>query len=84
MRAPYLLALCEAARQSNVTFGVATRLGTQSSTFNVDAVRLIDSLLQFSPSPESVATAFLRKFRRAPDLDLHNLGVFLSYLSTCP
>lgn len=38
MRAPYLLALCEAARQSNVTFGVATQLGTQSSTFNVDAV----------------------------------------------
>ena len=60
---PYLLALCDAATQGEL--GVATRLGTQSSVFNLDAARLIHSIVTFSPSAESVAVEFLGELRKS-------------------
>ena len=64
LKAPYLLALCVIAQSSNVFFGLATRLGTQSSTFDVDAIRVIHSIVTASPAPESVAIVFLREFAK--------------------
>lgn len=68
LKASYILALCEAAQQSNVGLGLATRLCTQSSMFNVDAAKVIHSIVQFSPHKESVALEFLNKVQEASRL----------------
>ena len=62
--APYLLALCDTAKNSTFSFGVATRLGAQSSKFEIDAAKLIHSMVTFSPAPESVAIEFLQEFQK--------------------
>jgi hypothetical protein len=64
LAAPYLISLCDAAQNSDFSFGVASRLGTQSSTFNVDAAKLIHSIVTFSPASESVAIEFLHEFQK--------------------
>jgi hypothetical protein len=66
-KAQYILALCEAAQQSGA-FGLATRLGTQSSKFDVDAAKVIQSIVSFSPATESVAIEFLNEFKKVPFL----------------
>ena len=68
LKAPYILALCEAAQQSSVTFGPATRLGTQSSTFNIDTAKVIHCIVRFSPATESVAIQFLNEFEKVSRL----------------
>ncbi|KAI9463124.1 hypothetical protein HD554DRAFT_2175618 [Boletus coccyginus] len=40
----YLLSLCKAVENSDFSFGVVSRLGTQSSTFQLDAAKLIHSI----------------------------------------
>jgi hypothetical protein len=72
LKAPYILALCEAAQQSSVTFGMATRLGAQNQSFNVDAAKVIHSIVTFSPATESVAIDFLNEFQKVSCL--HHLG----------
>jgi hypothetical protein len=68
LKAPYILALCEAAQQSSVGLGSATRLSSQSPTqspmFNVDAAKVIYSIFKFSPATESVALEFLNKSKK--------------------
>jgi len=80
--APYLLSLCDAAQGSNFSFRLATRLGTQSSPFNIDATKLIHSVVTFSPAPESVAIEFLQEFQKLPGID--HLGNPLLISSTSP
>jgi len=63
-KAPYLLKLCELAQSSDIFLGLATRLGAQCSTFNLDAIRVIQSIVTFSPAQESVAIEFLFEFER--------------------
>ena len=82
MKAPYILALCEAAQRSSVTFGLATRHGNQNSPFNVDAAKVIHSVVTFSPATESVVTEFFNEFAR--HLVCAIQVVSYSYLSTCP
>jgi hypothetical protein len=67
LKAPYILALCEVAQQSGVGFGLAHRLGT-ASNFNVDAAKVIHSVVKFSPATESVAIEFLSEFQNASHL----------------
>src|SRR6267143_1141452 len=71
----YLLALCDTAQSSNFSFGVASRLGTQSSTFNIDTAKLIHSIVKFSPASESVAIEFLHEFHKVPGIT--HLGNFV-------
>jgi hypothetical protein len=82
-KAPYILALCEAAQQPGVvSFGLATRIGSQNSKFDVDASKVIKSIVTFSPAAENVAVDFLNEFRKVSRLS--NLGMFHPYLSTRP
>jgi hypothetical protein len=71
---PYLISLCDAAQNSGFSFGAASRLGTQSSTFSVDAAKLIHSIVTFSPASESVAIEFLQEFQKASGMK-HFLSV---------
>ena len=66
--APYLISLCDAAHQSGFSFGIATRLGTQDSTFDVEATKVISSIVTFSPARESVAIEFLHQFQKIPEI----------------
>jgi hypothetical protein len=68
LMAPYLLAFCEVAQESNIDFGPARRLGTQSPTFSVQATRVIHSLVTFSPARESLAIEFLGEFQKVSAL----------------
>ena len=62
--APYLLGLCGAAQQSGVEFGPATQLGAKNSTFNISAVKVIHSVVTFSPAGERVAMEFMQQFQK--------------------
>ncbi|KAI9571792.1 hypothetical protein HD554DRAFT_2036683 [Boletus coccyginus] len=62
--APYLLSLCKVVENSDFSFGVVSRLGTQSSTFQLDAAKLIYSIVEHSPASESVALEFLFEFQK--------------------
>jgi hypothetical protein len=68
LKAPYILALCEAAQQSSVGLGSATRSSSQNPMFNVDAAKVIHSIFKFSPATESVALEFLNKFQEVSRL----------------
>ena len=81
LKAPYLLALCDAAQESDLSFGPATRLGATTATFDIPAAKVIHSLVTFSPASESVAIEFLNEFEKVPCLK--HLGRF-SLLSECP
>jgi hypothetical protein len=71
LKAPYVLALCEAAQQSSMVFGQTTRLVLWSN-FQVDATEVIKSIVKFSPATESVAVEFLYEFQKVSRLS--NLG----------
>jgi hypothetical protein len=76
LKAPFILALCEAAQQPGVvSFGVVTRTGSLTSTFSVKAPKLIQSLVRFSPARETVAIEFLNEFHKVSRL--RNLGSVL-------
>jgi len=77
-KAPYLLKLCEVAQSSGISFGLATRLCTQSSTFNVDATRVIHSIVTFSPAQESVAIEFLFEFEKVSRIQHEGNVLFMS------
>jgi len=62
--APYLLSLCKAVQNSDFSFGVVSRSGAQSSTFQLDAAKLIYSIVEYSPASESVALQFLSQFQK--------------------
>ena len=76
--APYLLRLCDAAQQSGVEFGLATRFGTQDSIFNVSAAKVIQSIVTFSPAGECVAIEFMQQFQKVSAVN--SLGS-LSFIS---
>ena len=84
LKAPYLLALCDAAQASDVNFGLARRrrrLGTQSSTLNVPATRVIHSVVTFSPASETVAVEFLVEFQKVSALSDLGTVIFHSLLA---
>jgi hypothetical protein len=64
MAAPYLLSLCDLATTSEFSFGIVSQLHTQTSTFRVEASRLIHDIVAFSPASEIVAMEFLHEFEK--------------------
>jgi len=66
--APYLLSLCKAVENSDFSFGVVSRLNTQNSSFQLDAAKLIHSIVDYSPASESVAVEFLSELQKIPDI----------------
>ena len=64
MAAPYLLSLCDLAKTSEFSFGMVSRLHTQTSTFKVEASKLIHGIVTFSPASESMAIQFLHEFEK--------------------
>ena len=74
--APYLLSLCKAVENLDFSFGVVSRFGAQSSTFQLDAAKLIHSIVEHSPASESVALQFLSQFQKI--WSIYHLGTSLS------
>jgi hypothetical protein len=74
LAAPYIVSLCKAVENSDFSFGVVSRLGTQSSTFQLDAAKLIHSIVEYSPASESVALEFL--FQLQNIWGIYDLGMF--------
>ncbi len=74
LAAPYFISLCDAVANSDLSLGEVSRLGVQSSTFELDAARLIKSIVTFSPASESVAIEFLFELQNVSGLgDLGNV-----------
>jgi hypothetical protein len=76
LAAPYLLSLCEAVEYSDFSFGVVSRLDTQKSTFELDAAKLIHSIVKYSPASESVAMEFLFEVQKISGIN--DSGMFPS------
>jgi hypothetical protein len=74
--ANYVLSLCDAVHEHpRVSFGIAVRVGLQSS-LNVEASKVIHSLVTFSPAPESVSEEFLNELRKVHGIaPLGNLSI---------
>ena len=76
LAAPYLLSLCDLAKISGFSFGIISRLYTQTSTLKVEASRLIRDIVTFSPASESMAIEFLYEFEKVSylkDLGMPNV-----------
>ena len=74
LAAPYLISLCDAVAKSDLSLGVVTRLGFQSSKFELDAARFIKSIVTFSPASESVTIEFLFELQKVSGFrDLGNV-----------
>ena len=54
----FLLALCIAIQESGESLGVAVRIGSSISKFNVETTKVIHGTLTFSPPPDSMAVEF--------------------------
>ena len=62
--AEYLISLCTLAQRSQESFGIAMRIGASNFKFNVEATKVIHSILTFSPAPEGVAVEFLNELEK--------------------
>ena len=77
LAAPYLISLCDAVANSDLSLGVVTRLGFQSSKFELDAAKVIKSIVTFSPASENVAIEFLFELQKMSGfIDLGNVPSF--------
>ena len=54
--------------------GYATRIGVEKSMFKVQAHRILLALIQFSPSPNTIAAEFLTELDKCGDLVVKNLS----------
>jgi len=75
--AEYLISLCTLAQESQESFGIAMRIGASNSKFNIEATKVIHSILTFSPAPDAVAVEFLNKLEKVKDI------AFLGQWSRC-
>lgn len=66
--ADYLISLCTTAQESNESLGIAMRIGASTSKFNVEATKVIHSILTFSPAPNAVAVEFLNELEKVKDI----------------
>ena len=60
----YLLTLCTVVQESNESLGVAVRIGSSISEFNVEATKVIHAILTFSLAPDSMAVEFLNELTK--------------------
>ena len=75
--AEYLISLCTIAQECQESFGIAMRIGASNPKFNVEATKVIHSLLTFSPAPDTVAIEFLNELEKVKDI------AFLGRWSLC-
>ena len=64
MSKEYVLALCTADQELGDSLGVAVRIGSSTSKFNVEANKVIHGILTFSPAPDSMAFEFLNELAK--------------------
>ena len=74
----YVLTLCTAVQESGESLGVAMRIGWSISKFNVEATKVICSILTFSPAPDSMAVEFLNELAKVSGMEY--LGELFSFL----
>jgi hypothetical protein len=65
----YTLSLCNTVNnQSDISFGIAVRIGAKDSIFQFETSKVIHSIVNFSPAPESVSVEFLNEFKMVDGL----------------
>ena len=64
----YVLALCTATQDSDESLGVAVRIDSSISKFNIQATKVIHGILTFSPAPDSMAIEFLNELAKVSGL----------------
>jgi hypothetical protein len=69
--AEYLISLCTLAQECQESFGIAMRIGASNSKFNVEATKVIHSILPFSLAPDTVAVEFLNEFEKVKGIRWH-------------
>ena len=57
----YIIALCDAVDNS---FGIAIKIGTQNSQYNVEASEVIKSIVTVAPAPDGVAIEVLNRLEQ--------------------
>jgi hypothetical protein len=55
-------------------FGIAMCMITKKTVYNQTAHRVLEALIEYSPSPESVAQQFLTELGRCENSDVEDLG----------
>jgi hypothetical protein len=66
----YILSLCDTINnQSDISFGIAVRIGTKDSIFQFETSKVIYSIVNFSPAAESVSVEFLNEFEKVDGLE---------------
>lgn len=65
----YVLALCTAVQESGESLGVAVRIGSSTSKFNVEATKVIHGILTFSPASDSLAIEFLNELAKVSGME---------------
>ena len=60
----HLLTLCTVVQESGESLGVAVRIGSSVSKFNVEATKVIHGILTFSPTQDSMAIEFLNELAK--------------------
>ncbi|KAJ3560367.1 hypothetical protein NP233_g10882 [Leucocoprinus birnbaumii] len=68
--AQYLITLCTLAQEREESFGIAIRIGASNSKFNIEATKVIHSIVTFSPAPDAVAVAFLNELAKVSGMAL--------------
>jgi hypothetical protein len=75
--AEYFISLCNLAQESQESFGIAIRIGASNSKFNVEATKVIHSILTFSPAPDTVAVEFLNELEKVEGMEFLGQGRFV-------
>ena len=65
----YLFTLCTAVLKFDESLGVAVRIGSSISKFNVDATKVILGILTYSPAPDSMAVEFLNQLAKVSGME---------------
>ena len=80
--APYPLALLQLMREQApaeiLPLGMATQVGIEKSAFNVPAHRLLEALINYAPSPDTIAREFLVELGKCELSVVESLGMFRS------
>jgi hypothetical protein len=73
----YFISLCNGAQESGESFGIAMRIGSSNPKFGIPAIKVIHSVLSFSPAPDTMAVEFLNELEKVKGIS------FLGNWSPC-
>ena len=65
----YVLALCNALQESGESLGHAVRIHASTSTFNIEAIKVIGGIVTHSPAPDSIAIKFLNALAKVSGME---------------